>query len=116
MHYLCLVYGHDASETTNKVPADTIKDHFIEEDRKFFDEGKVLTKPSNLQEDCLQTRGPTCRVATIVATPHIKARKDRTFYTTYSLLKTNQELLGLTPLLGHAADPSTASMRRGLGF
>jgi hypothetical protein len=81
-----------------------------------FDEGKVLTKPSNLQEDCLQTRGPTCHVATIVATPFIKARKDRTFYTTYSLLKTNQELLGLTPLLGHAADPSTASMRRSLGF
>ena len=42
MHYLCLVYGHDASEATNKVPADTIKDHFIEEDRKFFDEGKVI--------------------------------------------------------------------------
>jgi hypothetical protein len=81
-----------------------------------FDEGKVVTKPSNLQEDCLRTRGPTCHVATIVAAPYIKARKDRTFYTTYSLLRTNEELLGLTPLLGHAADPATASMRTGLGF
>jgi hypothetical protein len=81
-----------------------------------FDEGKVLTKPSNLQEDCLATRGPTCRTPTIVVAPYIKARKDGTFYTWYSLLKTTQEMLGLTPLLGHAADASTASMRRGLGF
>jgi hypothetical protein len=81
-----------------------------------WDEGKVTTNPSNLQEDCLKTLGPTCHVATVVVTPYIKARRDGAFYTHFSLLKTTEELLGLTPLLGHAADPSTLSMRRGLRF
>jgi hypothetical protein len=81
-----------------------------------FDEGEVTTNPSNLEEDCMQTLSETCHIATVVVTPYLNAASSSTFYSTYSLLKTTEEMLGLSPLLGHAADASTASMRPGLGF
>jgi hypothetical protein len=47
MHYLCLVYARDtaadpAQGPEDRVAADTIKDHFIEQDHKQFLEGKVV--------------------------------------------------------------------------
>jgi hypothetical protein len=58
----------------------------------------------------------SCHVATVVISP---STRPGTFVTSYfdhySLLKTTEEMLGL-PLLGHAADPDTRSMRAAFGL
>jgi hypothetical protein len=62
MHYLCLVYARDtaadpAQAPTNKVSAETIKDHFIEQDHKQFLEGKVvLAGPLQAPETAVSIR------------------------------------------------------------
>jgi uncharacterized protein YukE len=80
-----------------------------------FDEGEVTTNPSNLEEDCLATLSETCHVVTLVISPYLHGMSVNTFFSHFSLLKTAEQMLGL-PLLGHAADPSTASMRPGFGL
>ena len=56
--------------------------------------------------------GSDNQVATIVVSPTTKpGTRSSTAFDHYSLLKTTEELLGL-PLLGHAADRATLSMRR----
>jgi phospholipase C len=51
------------------------------------------------------------RVPLIVVSPSTPAgTRVGTSFDHYSLLKTTEQLLGLAPLLGHAADPGTASM------
>jgi hypothetical protein len=60
MHFLCLVYARDAADApapTNNVTADTIKDHFIEQDHKQFLEGKVvLAGPLQAPETAVSIR------------------------------------------------------------
>jgi hypothetical protein len=81
-----------------------------------FDEGQVLKNPSNLEEDCMSTLSETCHVATVVVSPYLNGAKVGELYSHYSLLRTTEEMLGLKPLIGHAADPGTASMRPGFGL
>jgi len=49
------------------------------------------------------------RVATIVTGPGVRPGRDGTAYSHYALLRSIETLLGL-PYLGHAADPSTATI------
>jgi phospholipase C len=76
-----------------------------------WDEGDVHSDVKG--EDCSQNpTDPGCHVAMLVLsanTPAGTAASD--LYTHYSLLKTTEQLLGLHTYLGHAADPSTLSMR-----
>ena len=48
-------------------------------------------------------------VATIVTGPHVKAGRDNTTYSHYSLLRSIETLFHL-PYLGHASDPATATI------
>lgn len=68
-------------------------------------------------EYCLgNTTDPSCHVALLALSPYISAgRHVATLFSHYSLLKTTEQLLGL-PLLGHANDASTISMRAGFGI
>ena len=51
------------------------------------------------------------RIPMIVVSPSTPAgNQSGTFYDHYSLLKTTEQLLGITTFLGHAGDPGTASM------
>jgi hypothetical protein len=53
---------------------------------------------------------PSCHIATFVIAPYVPAgTAPTTFYNLYSLLRTNEDLLGLWPL-GHAADADIGSM------
>jgi hypothetical protein len=63
--------------------------------------------------DCARnTTEPGCHVATVVVSPTTRAStRSGTLFDHYSLLKTTEQLLGLPASLGHAADPSTTSMR-----
>jgi hypothetical protein len=66
-------------------------------------------------ERCAKYAG-SCHVATIVVSPSTRRGTfSDTYYTHYSLLKTTEQLLGL-PLLGHAADPATRSLRAEFGL
>lgn len=54
---------------------------------------------------------PSCSVATIVISPYTRpGARSSTYFTHYSLLRTTEELLGLTEYLGSAS--TSASMRR----
>lgn len=72
-----------------------------------WDEGKGGQRG----ESCRTTRSRSCHIVTVTISPSTRpgtrsaARLDH-----FSLLKTTEELLGL-PLLGHAADPTTTSLR-----
>lgn len=56
--------------------------------------------------------GTSQRVATVVLSPYtVPGTQDATPFDHYSMLKTTEELLGLPVTLGHAADPTTSSMR-----
>jgi hypothetical protein len=48
-------------------------------------------------------------VATIIAGPQVKAARDDAPYSHYALLRSIETLFHL-PLLGHASDPSTATI------
>jgi phospholipase C len=64
-------------------------------------------------ESCATNAGDqSCHVATLVISPYTpKATKSSTVFTHYSLLKTTEQMLGITSYLGHAADSATTSMR-----
>jgi chitodextrinase len=54
----------------------------------------------------------TNRVVTVVVSPSTRpGTTSSTAFTHYSLLKTTEQMLGITTYLGHAGDPGTASMR-----
>lgn len=53
--------------------------------------------------------GGSNRVVTIIAGPRVRPRHDDTAYDHYSLLRSIETLFRL-PRLGHAADPSTATI------
>lgn len=63
--------------------------------------------------DCARnTTEPGCQVATVVIAPTTRpGTRSDVLFNHYSLLATTEQLLGLPVALGHAADPSTASMR-----
>jgi hypothetical protein len=63
--------------------------------------------------DCTTSTLKACRIPLVVMSPGTNSVVDSTPYTTYSLLRTTEELLGL-PLLGRAA--TAASMRAGFGL
>jgi phospholipase C len=59
------------------------------------------------------TTDKSCHVATIVISPYTPGNTtSNSLFNHYSLLRTTEQMLGL-PLLGHAADPATLSMRTG---
>jgi hypothetical protein len=63
-------------------------------------------------QDCSTRRDRSCHVATVVVAPAVRpGTRVRTLLDPYSLLRTTQELLDVRPLLGHAADSTTRSMR-----
>jgi hypothetical protein len=78
-----------------------------------WDEGNKGTSG----EDCLSnTNDTSCHVAFFVLSPYTRpGTQSATFFSHYSLLRTTEELLGL-PLLGHAADSTTASLRSPFGL
>ncbi len=79
-----------------------------------WDEGKGGTAGENCAG---QPSDPSCRVATIVVAPSVPAgRQVATHYDHYSLLKTTEQLLGLSGYLHHAGDAGRTSMRTGFGF
>jgi phospholipase C len=76
-----------------------------------FDEGEGKT----FGENCVHSTDPSCHLATIVVSPFVpRGRRSGAPYTAYSLLRTTEEMLGVTPLLGNAAQ--ALSMRTGLGL
>jgi hypothetical protein len=61
--------------------------------------------------------GSDNRVATWVMSPYTTPEtRSNTAFTHYSLLKTTEQALGITTLLGGAGDPGTASMRADFGL
>jgi hypothetical protein len=53
----------------------------------------------------------TNHVPLIVVNPSIRAgTQSGTFFDHYALLKTTEQVLGITTFLGHAGDPGTSSM------
>jgi hypothetical protein len=57
------------------------------------------------------------QVATIVVSPSTRVgTMSNTSFTHYSLLKTTEQLLGISTYLGHAGDSGTQSMRAGFNF
>jgi hypothetical protein len=62
-------------------------------------------------ESCRATRSRSCHIATVVVSPTTRSgTRSATRFDHYALLETTERLLGL-PLLGHAADAATVSMR-----
>jgi hypothetical protein len=86
--------------------------------------GRILASPSYLAGDTVvfltwdEDDGSTAnRVPLIVVSPSTPAGTQvGTSFDHYALLKTTEQLLGLAPLLGHAADPGTASMVSAFGL
>jgi phospholipase C len=63
-------------------------------------------------QDCRRQRDRSCHIVTVVASPTTRpGTRSATRFDLYSLLETTQRMLGLRPLLGHAADERTRSMR-----
>jgi hypothetical protein len=78
-----------------------------------FDEGE-----GGRSDDCAtNTTDIGCHVATIVVSPSTRpGTRSTVLFNHYSLLKTTEQLLHLPLLLGHAADPATASMATAFGL
>ncbi|WP_375479875.1 fibronectin type III domain-containing protein [uncultured Jatrophihabitans sp.] len=85
-----------------------------------FDEGTTTGKPpyddARTGEDCADPSQddslPSCQILTYVVGRYVPSAADNDFTTHYSMLKTTQEILGLTPAngyawLGHAGDMLT---------
>ena len=73
-----------------------------------WDEGK-----HGDSDNCtLNTSDVGCHIATIVVSPSTRpGTRSAQLFNHYSLLRTTEELLGITPFLGHAKDASSRSMR-----
>ena len=76
-----------------------------------WDEGKGAAPPGG--SDCTTSTLKACRIPLVVLSPGTTGVVDNTPYTTYSILRTTQELLGL-PLIGKAA--TATSMAAGFGL
>jgi phospholipase C len=78
-----------------------------------FDEGEG----GHTNNCATNTTDVGCHVATIVVSPSTgQGTRSAELFNHYSLLKTTEQLLGLPALLGHAADPGTASMVAAFGL
>ncbi len=76
-----------------------------------FDEGAGGSGGQN----CLRRTDSSCRVATVLVSPSTRpGTRSALAFDHYSLLRTTQALLGLTPLLGHAT--TARSMRAAFGL
>lgn len=68
-------------------------------------------------QSCRKDADRSCHIVTVVVSPTTgPGTRAGNRYDLYSLLETSQRMLGLRPLLGHAADDRTRSMRRGFGL
>jgi acid phosphatase len=78
-----------------------------------WDEGAAGAGPGN-GTDCTTSTDPTCKIPLVVLSPRTHSVVDATAYTTYSVLRSTEELLGL-PLLGRAATAQSFVASFGLG-
>jgi phosphatidylinositol-3-phosphatase len=64
-------------------------------------------------DDCAaNTSDAGCHVATLIVSPSIRrGARSAALFNHYSLLRTTEQLLGITTFLGHAGDAGTRSMR-----
>jgi acid phosphatase len=63
-------------------------------------------------QSCRRDRDRSCHIVTVVVAPTTRpGTRSATRFDLYSLLESTQRMLGLRPLLGHAADRRTRSMR-----
>ena len=68
-------------------------------------------------QNCRATRDRSCHIVTAVISPTtVPGTQSDTFFDHYSLLETTERLLGITRLLGHAADDRTRTMRPAFGL
>lgn len=68
-------------------------------------------------EPCGTTSSRSCHVVTAVVAPGTKpGTRSGLRFDHYSLLRTTEQMLGIGTPLGHAADPSTQSMRSAFGL
>jgi hypothetical protein len=80
-----------------------------------FDEG---SGGGHAGQDCsTNTSDPSCHIATLVISPFVPSgTRASALFNHYSVLRTTEELLGISPLLGHAGDAQTRSMRAAFGL
>jgi hypothetical protein len=76
-----------------------------------WDEGWGVTPPYG--DDCTRLTLSGCRIPLVVLSPGTRGVKDGALYTTYSILRTTEEILGL-PLLLKAR--TAASFRSSFGL
>jgi hypothetical protein len=85
-----------------------------------WDEGSHGQRPTQRGENCLapaHRSDESCHVPTLVLSAYVApGTRSGTFFSHYSLLQTTERLLGLTPFIGHAGDPTTTGMRAAFGF
>jgi phospholipase C len=68
-------------------------------------------------QSCRRHPDASCHIATVAVAPSVvPGTRSATRYDLYSLLKTAERMLGLHPLLGHAGDDRTRSLRPGFGI
>lgn len=68
-------------------------------------------------QSCRTSYDESCHIVTVVAAPSVApGTRVSSRYDLYALLETTQRMLRLRPLLGHAADDRTRSMRPGFGI
>jgi phospholipase C len=84
---------------------------------------KILAGPNYLAGDTAlvitfdEGTSTSNRIATIVVSPTTPAgTRSAAAFDHYSLLRTTEEMLGITTFLGHAGDPGTAGMRAAFGL
>jgi hypothetical protein len=71
----------------------------------------------NAGQSCRRDRDRSCHIATVVVSPTTRpGTRSATRFDHYALLETTQRMLGTGPLLGHAADDRTRSMRAAFGL
>lgn len=78
-----------------------------------WDEGRGATVPTG--GDCMASASTDCIVPNIVISPYTPHTVTATNYSHYSLLRTTEQLLGVS-YLGHAADPGTNDMCADFGL
>lgn len=68
-------------------------------------------------QSCRDDADSSCHIVTVVVSPMTgPGDRSSTRFDHYSLLETTEQLLGVRPLLGHAADDRTRSMRDAFGL
>jgi hypothetical protein len=68
-------------------------------------------------QSCRRAYDESCHIVTVAVAPAVApGTRVGTRYDLYALLETTERMLGLRPLLGHAADDRTRNMRPGFGL